>query len=345
VIPLGDGIECKFNPYHDPRNGRFTFAPGGPRSLDHPIVSHRRSASRSKPVAAPAPPEARVADDPAGATISDAVYRPARAAAMLQPAGFAPSAEPRGGNIRAFDDPMTLEQVFPDLRDTPGGALVALADDAFDFSGPSRALTAELTKNWSNRLIEQIKAIDPSYHFDSLGFPATQQGKFNQLDGLRFDRAAAFLRMKNELRPLQVETLRFVQEQTDAAYAQGLKLLRAHRLNVRLNEQEALGNYVDREVRRNLREQYNQYGIDSAGKGPVRVNRRENDSSASELTYRRPDARVGKVAFDVTLAEKTAKTAQVRGFFNTDFRPDYVVIIRPRQLGPGSTYIIPRLEK
>jgi hypothetical protein len=26
-------LETKFNPYHDPTNGRFIFAPGGPRSL------------------------------------------------------------------------------------------------------------------------------------------------------------------------------------------------------------------------------------------------------------------------------------------------------------------------
>ncbi len=26
------GVEVKFNPWHDPRNGRFTFGPGGPRS-------------------------------------------------------------------------------------------------------------------------------------------------------------------------------------------------------------------------------------------------------------------------------------------------------------------------
>ena len=32
-LPLSrapDGLELKFNPYHDPRNGQFTFAPGGP---------------------------------------------------------------------------------------------------------------------------------------------------------------------------------------------------------------------------------------------------------------------------------------------------------------------------
>ncbi|MEZ5654813.1 MAG: hypothetical protein R3E04_02815 [Sphingobium sp.] len=32
-------LETKFNPYHDPANGRFTFAPGGPRSLSHVTTS------------------------------------------------------------------------------------------------------------------------------------------------------------------------------------------------------------------------------------------------------------------------------------------------------------------
>ena len=40
-------VELKFNPYHDPRNGQFTFAPGGSRSLAHVTVSQSRK---------PAPP-------------------------------------------------------------------------------------------------------------------------------------------------------------------------------------------------------------------------------------------------------------------------------------------------
>ena len=52
------GIEHKFNPYHDPRNGQFTFAPGGPRSLSHVIISygHRansRAASLTQPRSVP----------------------------------------------------------------------------------------------------------------------------------------------------------------------------------------------------------------------------------------------------------------------------------------------------
>jgi hypothetical protein len=46
----------------------------------------------------------------------------------------------------------------------------------------------------------------------------------------------------------------------------------------------------------------------------------------------------------VTLTRKTLATAQVRGFFNTDFRPSRVVIIRPRQEGADHAYAIQRPE-
>jgi hypothetical protein len=40
--------ERKFNPYHDPRNGQFTFAPGGPKSLQNPLFSDRRGLWKRK---------------------------------------------------------------------------------------------------------------------------------------------------------------------------------------------------------------------------------------------------------------------------------------------------------
>ncbi len=239
---------------------------------------------------------------------------------------------------------MLLEQAFPGLRNAPGSAIIAVADSIFDLTGPARAALTEINLARTRVLIEQIEAIDPTYQFQSLGFPQTQQGQRNQIDGLRFDRAAALLRIKKEVRPMQVETLRFLQKSTDIAYERGLKLLTAGALPVRLSKQEALGNYIDREVRRDLRLRYGQSGIDSGGPGPVRVNRRENDTSVSETTFRRPDARVGAVAYDVTLTRKTLQTAQIRGFFASDFKPGQVVIVRPRQIGPDSSYIITRPE-
>lgn len=246
---------------------------------------------------------------------------------------------------------MTLEHSFPGLRSSPGGAIVAVADNLFDLTGPANAMTQEVLQNRARQLIEQIKAIDPGWHYDeivpidALGNPIqTVQGLNTKVNDLRFQRAVMIARVKGGYEPLQVETLRFVQQRTDDAYDRGLALLKAGRLRRRLSDQEALGNYVDQRVRVTLRERYNQFGIDSAGAGPVRVNRRENDSSGGELTYRLPDARVEDVAFDVTPTRKTIKTAQVRGFFDADFRPSRVIIIRPRQIGADHAYAIPRPE-
>lgn len=348
----GEGdIERKFNPYHDPRNGKFTFAPGGPRSLARVIVSQRRGdtphpsnvttrvGGQGGREALAQPSRAQVA------TFADALYRPGETQVARVPASLPRTPRAAGGsNIRAFQDPMTLQQAFPALQGQPGGAILAIADAFFDIWRPGVELNAQLMRERSNQLINQIKALDPDYRLDSLGFPETTQGQINQLNILRFEQAAAFLRVRNELRPMQVETLRFVQAATDRAYAQGIKSLRAGTLPIRLSEQEALGNFIDRRVRIELRERYAQYGIDAAGKGPVRVNRRENDISGSELSFRRPDMRVGTVAYDVTLTQKTLKTQQIRGFFNADFKPTHVVIIRPRQIGSESSYIISRPE-
>ncbi|RXR25586.1 hypothetical protein [Sphingobium fluviale] len=41
-------VETKFNPYHDPRNGQFTFAPGGPKSLSHVVTSYGQRSGRQR---------------------------------------------------------------------------------------------------------------------------------------------------------------------------------------------------------------------------------------------------------------------------------------------------------
>lgn len=239
----------------------------------------------------------------------------------------------RGGNSRAFEDPMTLEQAFPGLSAAPAGAILTAANSFIDLTGPAGDAQIALVDNWSREIISQIKAVDPNWHYDRLGPVNSVEGRINEFNDLRFQRAAVLLKVKGDAGPLQVEALRFVQKRTDDAYDRGEALLKAGRLRPRLSDREALGNYVDGEVRKALRRRYNLLGIDSAGKGPVRVNRRENESRGTELTYRRPDSRVGDVAFDVTLSRKTLATAQVRGFFNTDFRPSSVVIIRPANSG------------
>ncbi|MET4897704.1 hypothetical protein RN629_11195 [Sphingomonadaceae bacterium jetA1] len=350
TVRLADGTELKFNPYHDPRNGQFTFAPGGALGSGGISAQYANVRPRGSDTLAPR----MTIDRQTGARRASTYPNPPTIGQHIEAQLAAPLQRPivgRGGNIRAFEDPMTLEQSFPGLRNSPGGAVVAVADNFFDLTGPADAMTAEVLQNQMQQLSAQIKAIDPGWHYDEIvptdalgNRVETTQGLTAKLSNLRFQRAAVTARVKGDYGPLQVETLRFVQRNADAAYDQGVALLKAGRLTPRLSDQEALGNYVDRQVRRSLRERYHQSGIDSTGAGPVRVNRRENISSGGDLTYRRPDARVKDVVFDVTLSRKTMGTPQVRGFFDADFRPSRVVIIRPRQLGAGHTYAIPRPE-
>lgn len=313
-----DDIELKFNPYHDPRNGQFTFAPGG-QSLGHGAGIQRAVTARAATSAAtPGGNGADQSSIPAGASVKPVVPNQSRPPVRSGSVGGG------GSNSRAFQDAMTLEQTFPGLQTAPGGAILVVADNFFDLMGPANAAQVALLDGWSRKVMSEIKAVDPAWRYDRLGPVNSVQGRTKELSYLRFQRAAVLLKVKGATGPLQVETLRFVQQRADDSYEQGLALLEAGRLTPRLSDREALGNYVDARVRRALRIRYNQHDIDSAGKGPVRVNRRENDSSGTDLTYRRPDARVGDVAFDFTLTRKTLATAQVRGFFNTDFRPSRV---------------------
>ncbi|WP_375420487.1 hypothetical protein [uncultured Sphingomonas sp.] len=239
---------------------------------------------------------------------------------------------------------MTLEQVFPGLNNAPASAILAVGNNLFDIRGPADEAQSALLDNLSREIIAQIKTVDPKWHYDSLGPPNSVAGRINQLNDLRFERAAVIARVKGDYRPLQVETVRFIQQKADVGFEKGEAALKAGLIRPRLSDREAIGNYVDRYVRIELRKRYNSLGIDSAGKGPVRVNRREDDSSGTDLTYRRPDARIGDVAFDVTLSLKTSATKQVQGFFASDFKPVSVVIIRPRQVSPDSAYVISRPE-
>lgn len=315
TMPNGGEIELKFNPYHDPRNGQFTFAPGGPKSLADVLVSPSNYAS-----------------NPGGPTGRTGRGRRARGNAR--------------SNIENFYEPMLLQQVFPGINSPAGRAIISAADQFFDITGPASELSAELVFRQANVLLAEIRKIDPKYRSGTPGLlPRTAAGRETYLDGLRMDRAAAYYRIRGEAGPLQVETLRFLQKRVDAAYAKGVELLKAGKIVTRPSDRIGLGNFVDFTVRRELRELYNQYDIVGGANLPVRVVGREYRTVDADRAYSIPDSRVGKVAFDMTLERKTLATPQIRNFFASDFQPDVVVIVRPSQLGPGSTYAIPRPRK
>lgn len=170
LSPQGEPeVELKFNPYHDPRNGRFTFAPGGPRSLSDVIISdgHRGERRVSRSTAAAAAPEAPAAsaDSPQAGSLTDAVYRPDKTAPAIQPAQYRPNCRGRRGDNGgpSLNDPLTLDHVFPALRNSPGGSLIALADNIFDLTGPASRATTAVMENHINALIQQNKAINPDF--------------------------------------------------------------------------------------------------------------------------------------------------------------------------------------
>jgi len=307
--PFEEQTEHKFNPWHDPEDGRFTFVGQG-----------RYYGGGLSPA------------DPLGGS----------ALQKLAQRGPNPRIRMRGNGGPPLHDPKTLEQAFPGLKNAPAGAIIGVADNFLDLTGPAQQLTTEISKAHANALVREIQSLDPTFRFDVLepgGFPSTTEGQANLINRLRLERAKAYYN-KGELRPLQVETLRFLQSRVDAAYADGQRMLRAKQLPVRLSEREALGNFIDYRVRNELREFYEQLDI-SIGRGQsVQVNRRANH--VPEGSFSRPDSQVGRVAFDVTLAEKSLSTQQVRNFFRTEFQPTVVVIVRPNGDGSPSSYIITR---
>jgi hypothetical protein len=60
--------------------------------------------------------------------------------------------------------------------------MLAVADNVFNFTGPANELTSAMSLEHSRNLIDQIKAVDPNYVFQSLGFPEkTLEGQMNQI--------------------------------------------------------------------------------------------------------------------------------------------------------------------
>lgn len=335
--------ERKFNPYHDPRNGRFTFAPGGPKSLQNALFSDRRG--RWKPKLAGPPEDVAElgewpASGPGDSNLEHAVLTD-QSAATLQRANHRPNPRARiGGNGGPpLSDPVILQNAVPGLRSAPAGAILAIPDAVLDFTGPAQAAIATIHNDYANALIRQIQSVDPKYKYH--GTPVdTFAGRVQQTNTLRLDRAFALYRIRNDERALQLELLRFVQARVDAAYERGVPLYEAGKLEGR-SRNNAIGRYVDGEVRRELRQLLNWYRMDHE-KGPLRVNRRQYDTSGTEPTFVVPDAVLPNLDIDWTLQRKTIGRKQVRGFFSSDEKPKWTAIIRPRQLGHSYILTTPR---
>ena len=80
---------------------------------------------------------------------------------------------------------MTLEQLSPGLRNSPGDAVVAVADNLFDLTGPADAMTAGVLQDQIRQLAAQIKAIDPAWHCDEIVPTDALGNRIKTIQGLR----------------------------------------------------------------------------------------------------------------------------------------------------------------
>jgi hypothetical protein len=334
-------IELKFNPYHDPRNGRFTFAPGGPRSAAAFIRSPGGRQATFGGAAAAVRKRSKGGKPRRPIRALPPELLPAEASGPGKGHNLLKLPEPPPGP--ALKDNAPLQKLFPGLAAAgPGVVVAATAGILANPIGPAASLLTSLNRARTEKLIKDIQAIDPEFRLASLGEPLTPQGWSNQHKQLRWARATAAYRIKGDHSFLQAETVRYVQAQVDTRYDEAKLKYDRGELPARLSREEAIGNYIDRNVRRDLRNQLINRRVSTAKGNTVRVNGREYDTSGTDTTYRIPDARVGRLAIDMTLTRKTLTTPQIRGFFNSDFLPEAVIIVRPSQLGGGSTYVITR---
>jgi hypothetical protein len=220
--------------------------------------------------------------------LDDGVYRPDVDHSVLLPAGGAEDDEalPFGSNGPP-DDFTSLQEVFPGLRDAPALAIPLAPIDGFlGITASANTANLDATMMQYRYLIAQIRTVKPGFVDDELLPPGgiaglSWQGRVNLLDDLRMERAAAFYTVRGEVGPLQVETLRFLQDAVDSAYANGVNEYNAGRLQPRLSREEAIGSYVDAMVRRDLREQFNNYQLNYGSSAGIRINNRDYDTSSN----------------------------------------------------------------
>ena len=316
--------------------GQWTTDGGGPAEAARSVLPVR-------PASAPYPEARRPAS-----LLNEGVYRPGMGNSVLIPtAGGVEDDEWEGrrSNGPPPEELTPLMEMFPGLREHPGLAIpLAPVDGFFGISALADGVNAAAMLGLYRSLLVQIKAIDP--HFvDHQFLPIASMswsGRENTINDLRMQRALAYYRVRGDIGALQVETLRYLQIAVNRAYEEGNAEYTAGRLQPRLSRAEAIGNYIDRQVRIGLRDFFNSYGVPYGKSGNITINNRDYDTSGPSPAFRVPDAKVGSASFDWTLALKTASTPQVRGFFSADSQPSMVVIVRPAQLGPNSTYAISR---
>jgi hypothetical protein len=288
------------------------------------------------------------AEAPGHHDVDDGVYHPATDRPTLLQVGGPEDAEEGfrhgiGGNEPPYDI-ATLQDLIPGINNQPGVIIPLAPIDSFlGIGAVAGEANLAATTGVYLKLSQEIRAIDPTWRPHELQSLSEMswEARNEAIRGLRIQRAVAIYRVKGDIRPLQLETLAVLQREVDKAYEEAEQEYNEGKLKSYFSKSEAIGNRVDRLVREKLQLTFNVNGIPFGRGLNLTINNR--DPVSAENSYTIPDARLGNVSFDWTMSPKSLSSAQVRGFFRADSAPDFVVIIRPSQVGgPNSTYIITR---
>jgi hypothetical protein len=192
-------------PAGQPDGGQWTTADGASGA---PTV-------RAKP-AAPVSPHVSVPRPKPPLPLDDGTYRPGvDDPRIILTGGAEEEAGPRRSNGPP-DDYTRLEDVFPGLREAPALAVPLAPIDGFlGVSALADEANLEATSAQYWGLVREIRQVDPTFVDDELLPPGdiaglSWQGRNNLINNLRMERAAACFRMRGDVGPLQVETLRFL---------------------------------------------------------------------------------------------------------------------------------------
>ena len=224
----------------------------------------------------------------AAAPLDDGVYRPGVDDPRVNLVGGAEEEVDlagRTGRRTIIRDSKTFSPVF-------GTPLVwpFLWRPSTAFSASARSLTRPTWRRpWGNtgRIVSEIKQVDPKFADDELLPPGgiaglTWQERNNLINNLHVARAVAYYRMRGEVGFLQVETLRFLQNAVDAAYEEAVSEADAGRLQPRISRQQAIGDWVDREVRQEFKRMFASYSIPYGPGEDLTINNRAYETLESE---------------------------------------------------------------
>ena len=249
-----------------------------------------------------------------------------------RPAGPGPTPNRRPGDNRPAEFG-SGQVVFPGVVNSPAFQNVMWGLDMILNGGQTSNVLHNVETAKFKHLVDLNIQINPNYRLPSVVPSFSESSTVGRQSYIR--------EMSRELsistQQLQRDSYSFLQTAVDGAYQAGVAAYRRGDLPDRLNEQEAIGNFVDKAVRTQYRAFLREKGV-SFGAGQrslVQVNSR---NYTTDGRYRVPDASIGAVRFDWTLTQKTISTPQIQGYMNSRRPTSGVLIIRPSELG-GSYFI------